>query len=738
MTSDSKTEGGSAWPRVPKTNPGAPNVIVFLTDDVGYGACSTFGGPVPTPVLDQLAATGLRYTHFHTAAMCSPTRASLLTGRNPHKVEMGCISNRPTCFDGYTSIIPETAGSVAQVLRDAGYGTAMLGKSHLTPEWELTQAGPFARWPTGLGFDYFYGFLGYDTNMWAPTLVENTKFIGAPEGEARHFDALIADCAIAWIRQHKAVKQDCPFFMYYATGTAHAPHHAPPEWLARFRGAFDQGWDAVRRETFERQQALGVVPADARLTERTDGLPAWDSLSADQKKLAARLMEAYAGALAHADHQVGRVIDSLRESGELENTLVIFIQGDNGGSAEGGFNGLLFEQSYVNRFEEDPQYLLERIDDIGGPAAYNTYPAAWGWAMNTPFKYFKQVASHFGGTRNGMVLSWPKGIADRGGLRSQFHHVSDIMPTILDAAGVPPPATLAGVPQDPLDGISMRYTFDTPAAPSRRTTQIFECLENWGLYHEGWFAASVPATMPWVPLTGRKQTDVQTRSWELYDVSTDFSQYHDVSAREPQQLATMQALFWNLAKDERILPIHAPSVGTEGRPSATEGRTTFTYSGKVRLISYEAAPVTSGRSFTIAADVVAGARGGDGVIISNGGRFGGFVLYVRDSQVVFHYNALAPHAFRVQAPLASAPGRRHTIRVRFRTDEPASGSGGTAYLEVDGAPLAEGRIGRTLRTFINGEGLNVGCDAITPVCDGYTIADSEFDGEIRQVVINLE
>lgn len=738
MTSELKRTAEGAWPSVPQPRIGAPNVLVFLTDDVGYGACSTFGGPVSTPVLDRLAAEGLRYTHFHTAAMCSPTRASLLTGRNPHKVAMGCISNRPTSFDGYTSVIPETAGTVAQVLRGAGYNTAMLGKSHLTPEWELSQAGPFGRWPTGLGFDYFYGFLGYDTNMWAPSLVENTSFIDAPHGEARHFDELIADRAIEWIRQQKAVTQDRPFFMYYATGTAHAPHHAPVKWLEKFRGAFDQGWDAARRETFKRQMALGVVPTDACLTERTDGLPAWDSLGVEQKKLAARLMEAYAGALAHADHQVGRVIEFLRDSGELSNTLVVFIQGDNGGSAEGGFNGLMFEQSYVNRFEEDPSYLLEHIDDIGGPTAYNGYPAAWGWAMNTPFKYFKQVASHFGGTRNGMVVSWPDGIADTGGIRSQFHHVSDVMPTILDLVGIEAPKTLGGVKQDPLDGISMRYTFDAPATPSLRTTQIFECLENWGLYHEGWFAASVPATQPWVPLSARKQTDVAARGWELYDIRSDFSQHDDLAAREPQRLAEMQALFWNLAKDERILPIHPPTVGMEGRPSATAGRTVFTYHGKMKQISYEAAPATTGRSFTIDADLVAGARGGDGVIVSNGGRFGGFALYMRDSTVVFHYNALRPHEFTVRAPLATLAGRSHRVRVCFRTDERVPTSGGTVCIEVDGVLRGEGRIGRTLRTFINGEGLNIGCDSTTPVCAGYTIADSDFDGEVRRVTVTLE
>lgn len=726
------------WPQRLTAHPDAPNVIVFLTDDVGYGACSTFGGPIDTPVLDRLAQDGLRFTQFHTTAMCSPTRGSLLTGRNPHKVSMGRITNRPTCYDGYTSVIPKSAGSIAAALREGGYTTAMFGKGHITPEWEMSPVGPFDRWPTGLGFDYFYGFLGYDTNMWAPNLVENTNFIEPPPSDPpRHFDELMADRAIGWITQQRSVAPDKPFFAYYATGTAHTPHHAPKEWLQKYRGAFDRGWDALREETFARQKAQGVIPQDAKLTPRPTDLPAWDSLSSDQKLLAARLMEAYAGALAHADHHVGRIVEALKEMGEFDNTMIIFVQGDNGGSAEGGFNGLLFEQSWTNGFEEDLAHVLEHIDDIGGPAAYNHFPAAWGWALNTPFQYYKQVASHFGGTRNGMVMSWPARIRKGGETRSQFHFVSDIMPTVLEAAGIPAPQELQGVGQDPLDGISMLYAVDNPSEAGRRKTQVFECLENFGIYHEGWFAATRPVCGPWASLSTRVPTDPDNRDWELYDIRSDYSQSDDIAAHHPEQLARLQELFWREAQANKILPIHPPTVGFEGRPSVAAGRKIFTYRRGIRRLHADAAPNTVGRSFSILADVVVGSSGGKGVIVSHGSCFNGYSLYMVDRVLTFHYNALAPCVYTVRADKPLAPGA-HQIELRFEIDEQRPSAGGTAILIIDGEPTAKGRIERTLRTFINQDSFNVGCDTISPVSPEYTIAQSEFDGELPKVVITLD
>ena len=728
----------SPWPRTLAAPPNAPNVLVFLTDDVGFGACSTFGGPIPTPVLDTLAARGLRFTQFHTAAVCSPTRASLLTGRNPHNVNMGGLANRATAFDGYTSVIPKSAATVAEILRRNGYTTGMFGKGHVTPEWEISHVGPFDRWPTGLGFDYFYGFLGYDTNMWAPTLVENTTFIEPPQGDpSYHLDRDLADRTIRWIHERRAVAPDKPFFAYYATGTAHSPHHAPQEWLQKFRGRFDAGWDEIREQTFERQKKLGILPESARLTPRPDDLPAWNSLPEERQRLAARLMEAYAAALSYADHQVGRVIDALDKMGQLDNTLVIFIQGDNGGSAEGGMNGLLFEQSYLNGFDESLSYALERIDDIGGPSLYNHYPAAWGWAMNTPFQYYKQVASHFGGTRNGLVMSWPSRIKDHGGIRSQFHFVSDIMPTVLEAAGAEIPALLDGVAQDALDGVSMLYSIDEVTAPSRRNTQVFECLENFGIYHEGWFAGSRPTDPPWVRLAARKGTAPEQRIWELYDIRNDFSQSKDLAALHPGKLAELQKLFWAEAKANKILPIHPPSRGRESRPTLGGSRKVFTYHGGVTRLSVDSAPNTVGRSFSITADIVVAAGGGSGVIVSQGGRFGGYAFYMREGHLVFHYNAIDPRHYNVRTPTPLSAGE-HQVAATFRTDRELPGSGGIVSLMVDGQALAEGRVEQTLRDFMNTEGFNVGRETITAVSPEYSVEDSIFDGHLTQVVMTLE
>jgi arylsulfatase len=710
-------------------------VLLIMTDDVGFGSSSTFGGPIPTPTLDALAKSGLRYNQFHTAAICSPTRAALLTGRNPHAVGVGNVVNLASGFPGYNSVIPKSAATVAAVLRSNGFNTAMFGKGHITPEWEMSQAGPFDRWPTGLGFEYFYGFLGADTSSFAPTLVENTTSIEPPhDNPAYHFENDLATHAIGWIRRQHQLAPAKPFFIYYATGAAHSPNHAPPDWLARFRGQFDGGWDRMREQTFARQKALGVVPRDAELTPRPRGLPAWDSLDADHRRLYARFMEAYAAALSYADHQIGRVIEELRQSGQLQNTLVIFIQGDNGASTEGRMDGRIFEQSGVNNVDEGFDYMLSHIDNIGGPDSYPLNTGGWGWALNTPFQYYKRVASHFGGTRNGLVISWPQQIKAAGGLRSQFHYVSDIMPTILEVAQVSAPATFNGVAQQPLDGISMRYTFAHPEAPSQRHSQVFEMMENLAIYKDGWIAATTPTATSWehavtVPLA--------QRHWELYDIRRDFSEARDLAASQPQRLTELQALFWREAARGQILPIHGAGVGTDDVPSLTRGRDHYVYAAGLTRVPESAAPHTLRHSFTITAQVIVPATGGEGVLVTQGGRYGGYAFYMHHGQLVFHYNALASRQYAIRTTVSPTPGA-HTLTAEFKADSTAAGAGGTLTLLVDGAATASGRIEHTLTAWLShSEGFDVGEDTVTTVNDDYTIADSKFTGELQSLAITL-
>ncbi|NDZ17071.1 arylsulfatase [Variovorax sp. WS11] len=724
----------NTWPKRP-TAKGSPNVLLFLTDDVGFGACSTFGGPIQTPNLDALAGSGVRFSQFHTTAMCSPTRAALLTGRNSHRVGMGRVTARPSYYDGYTSVIPRTAGTIADILRASGYHTAMFGKGHITPEWEMSALGPFDRWPTGLGFDYFYGFLGFDTNMWAPDLVENTTYIDDKHA-GKHFDETLADCAIQWIFDQKATAPEEPFFIYYASGTAHSPHHAPEAWLQKYRGRFDLGWDELRRETFERQKRLKLLPQDTVLTERPDNLPAWTTLSPTQKLLASRLMEAYAAALDHCDHHVGRILASLKELGELDNTFVLFIQGDNGGSAEGGFNGLLFEQSWANGFDEAFEDQLKQIHEIGGPKAYNHFPAAWGWAINAPFKYYKQVASHFGGTRNGLVMSWPGVIADHGSVRAQFHHVVDVLPTILEAAGVEAPNSINGILQDSIDGTSMLYAARSAEAPPARITQVFESMQNVGVYHDGWMACSTPENDPWEGFASRKTTELDDKSWELYYLSSDFSQAIDLASREPERLEQMKRLFGSLAASNNILPIHSPALGAEGKPSLGSARRSFSFRRRIRRLHNDAAPHTVGRSFTINCKVVVGPNGGNGVIACHGSSVCGYSFYLKDSIPVFYYNAISPCTCRVAATQRLNVGES-TITARLTMERNAPGAAAKITIEVNGAVVAEGRVARTLRTFLNQNGFNVGGDSVSATSPEYKLEESEFDGELGVLTFDL-
>jgi arylsulfatase A-like enzyme len=515
---------------------GAPNILLILTDDVGFGATSTFGGPIQTPNFQRLADNGLRYNKYHTTALCSPTRAALITGRNHHSVASGVITEFATGYPGYNSLVPKSAGSVGAVLRENGYNTSWFGKMHNVPDWMSSQAGPFDLWPNGLGFEHFYGFLGGDSDQWHPALYENMTPIEPYLGNPDYIlDRDLADKAITWMRMQHALAPNKPWLLYYATGTAHAPHHAPKDWIAKYKGQFDQGWDKVREETLARQIRLGVVPAGAQLTKRPEQIPEWDSLSADQKRLYARMMEVYAGALSHADYNIGRLLDAVEQSGQMDNTLVVFMMGDNGASAEGTLQGTTNEVgTAANSVKESIPYLLSMIDELGGPRCYNHYPVGWAHAMDTPMQWTKQIASHFGGTRNGMVISWPARIKDKGGLRSQFCHVIDIVPTIYEAAKITPPTMLDGVEQKPLDGMSLVYTFDKPDVPTVRNTQYFEMMGNRAIYKDGWMASTTPLRLPWV--TSGYEPSPDDFKWELYNINEDFSQADNLVDKYPDKL----------------------------------------------------------------------------------------------------------------------------------------------------------------------------------------------------------
>jgi arylsulfatase len=734
------------FPKPVQAPKGAPNVLLILTDDVGFGASSTFGGPIPTPNFDKLAADGLRYNRFHTTALCSPTRAALITGRNHHSCATGDIMEMGTGYPGYDTLMSKSCGTIAQVLRGNGYGTAWFGKNHNVPDWQTSQAGPFDLWPTGLGFDYFYGFLGGDMNQWHSALYEGTTPIEPAEqsgGKLTHLDQLLADHAISWIRMQHAVAPDKPFFVYYSPGIAHAPHHAPKDWIAKFKGQFDQGWDRVREETLERQKKLGVVPPDTKLTPRPAEIPAWDSLSSEQRKVYARMMEVYAGALSHCDYQIGRVLDAIGETGQLDNTLVIYIQGDNGASAEGSLQGTTNEvATNANGETEDITYLSSMIDKLGGPETYNHYPVGWAHAMDAPMQWTKQVASHFGGTRNGAVIRWPKRITAKGGIRPQFAHVIDIAPTIYEATGIAFPSSIDGVKQKPLEGVSMAYTFDDPKAAERHTTQYFEMLGNRGIYHDGWMASTTPLRLPWI--TAGSDPSPDDFKWELYHVDVDFSQADNLAASNPDKLKELLGIFDSEAKKYDVYPLDSSFVERVDpaiRPSLTRGRTTFTYSSGMTRIPEASAPDVKNRSFRITADVVMPGEGADGVLATEGGRFGGWGLLVIGEKPVFAYSfSNQPRSrYRVASDQKLAPGK-HAIVVDFAYDGGGIGKGGTATLIVDGKKVAEGRIDRTIsRRFSLDETFDVGADTGTPVIDDY--ADQmpfKFTGDLEKLMIELK
>jgi arylsulfatase len=722
---------------------GAPNVLVILLDDVGFASSSVFGGPIATPTAERLAGSGLRYSRFHTTAMCAPTRQAMLTGRNHHSVGMGAITELATAAPGYTSIRPKSCAPLAEILRLNGYATAQFGKCHEVPVWQTSPLGPFDAWPTGGGgFQHFYGFLGGETNQYYPSLYEGTTPVeppGSPE-DGYHLTEDLADRAIAWIRQQKSLLPETPFFVYFAPGAAHAPHHVPKAWADRYRGRFDAGWDTLREEILERQKALGIVPAGTELTPRHEGIPAWDEMPPELRPVLARQMEVFAGFLEHTDHHIGRVIDALADLGELDDTLVVYILGDNGASAEGTLQGSFNEMLFMNGAAalETAESMAARIEDFGTPAAYNHYAVGWAHAMDTPFQWTKQVASHWGGTRNGTVVSWPSGFRARGELRTQFHHVIDIAPTVLEAAGIPEPTQVNGVEQRPIEGVSMAYSFDDATAAERHETQYFEMVGNRGIYHRGWTAVTKHAT-PWIAAAQLPPLDQDV--WELYDTNADWSQARDLAAEMPEKLAELQALFIEEARKYQVLPLDDRRVErfdaqVAGRPVLVRGDSQVLFAGMGRLTEATVLNVKN-RSHAVTAQVVVAEGGAGGVIIAQGGEFGGWSLYVKDGRPAYCHNFLGLRRFKVQGEATLEPGP-HEVRMELAYDGGGLGKGGTVSLYGDGRGVGEGRIAATVPFLYSlDETADIGRDTASPVSDDYSGEESIFRGRVEQVRIDV-
>ncbi len=694
-TYDAKDPDTSFPPIVPLRPPaGAPNVLVILLDDAGFGSSSAFGGPVNTPNFERLADGGLRYTRFHTTALCSPTRQALLTGRNHHSVGMGGITEIATSAPGYSSVRPKDKAPLAETLKLNGYSTAQFGKCHEVPVWQTSPMGPFDAWPTGGGgFEHFYGFIGAETNQWAPAIYRDTVPVEpdrTPE-EGYHFTEDMTDRAIEWIGQQKSLMPDKPFFVYFAPGATHAPHHVPKEWADRYAGRFDAGWDALREETVQRQRELGVIPADAELTARPAEVPAWDDMPDDLKPVLARQMEIYAGFLEHTDHHIGRLIDSLAGLEILDDTLIYLIIGDNGASGEGTLNGTFSEGIPLNGAShiETVEFMTSRIDDFGGPNANNHYAVGWAHAMDTPYQWTKQVASHWGGTRNGLIVHWPAGIDAKGELRSQFAHVIDVAPTVLEAAGLPHPTFVHGIQQAPLEGVSMLYSFDEADAAERHETQYFEIFVNRGIYHKGWTAVTRHST-PWGAQHGMPALDDDV--WELY-TPDDWTQAHNVAAEQPERLRDLQRLFLLEAGKYNVFPLDDRryerfNSDLAGRPQLVKGNTQLLFGGMGRLSENSVINIKN-KSHAVTADLTVAAGGAAGVIIAQGGRFGGWALYVHDGRPAYCYNLLGVQQFKIYADTALEAGD-HQVRMEFAYDGGGLGKGGKVTLYIDGKPAGAG------------------------------------------------
>lgn len=716
----------------------APNVVIVLIDDMGFGQSSAFGGPIRMPAVERLANAGLRYNEFHTTALCSPTRTALLSGRNHHVNNMGSITETATAFPGQTGQRPNSVAPLAEMLRLNGYSTAAFGKSHETAAWEVSPSGPTDRWPTRSGFDKFYGFIGGETNHWAPLIYDGMVQVESSTDPNYHFMTDMTNQAIDWMRYQKSLTPDKPFFIYFAPGATHAPHQVPKEWIAKYKGKFDQGWDTLREETLARQQRLGVVPPDTKLASKPAAIKDWTALTANEKKLFARQMEVFAGFGEYADTEIGRLIDAVRETGQLDNTLIFYIVGDNGASAEGGMVGLYNEMTYFNGVHETVEDILKHYDELGGPTTYPHYAAGWAVAGDTPFTWTKQIASSYGGTRNGMVIHWPKGITAKGQVRSQWHHVIDIAPTILEAAGLPEPKSVNGTVQTPIEGVSLAYTFADPKAPSRRTTQYFEIFGNRAIYHDGWLAGTVHrAAWEFKP-----RTTLDNDTWELYDTRTDFSLANDLAAKNPGKLKELQDLFLKEAVKYSVLPLDDRTLerfnaALVGRPDLMAGRTSLTvYEGMIGM-SENVFINAKNRSHTITAEVEIPKKGANGVILAQAGRFGGWSLYMKDGKPTYTYNWLGLQQYTV-AGTQAMPAGKATIRFEFAYDGGGMGKGGTGTLFVNGKKVAEGRIDQTqCCAYSADEGADVGADEGTPVTEAYTVP-FKFTGKIAKVTIELK
>jgi arylsulfatase A-like enzyme len=742
VTYDAKDPATSFPPIEPLRPPeGAPNVLIVLIDDAGFGASSAFGGPCSTPTAERLAANGLKYNRFHTTALCSPTRQALLTGRNHHSVGMGGITEIATSAPGYNSIRPNTTAPLAETLKLNGYSTAQFGKCHEVPVWETSPMGPFHAWPTGSGFEHFYGFIGGETNQYAPAIYRDTVPVEQPKTaeEGYHFTEDMTDQAIDWIKQQKALMPDKPFFVYFAPGATHAPHHVPKERSDKYKGVFDDGWDALRERTFAKQKELGVIPPGAELTERPEEIPAWDDMPEDLRPVLARQMEVYAGFLEHTDHHVGRLVDALSELEVLENTLVYYVVGDNGASAEGTPNGCFNELVVLNGAFglETTEFMVSKIDDFGTPAAYNHYAVGWAHALDTPYQWTKQIASHWGGTRNGTIVHWPSGIKARGEIRSQFHHVIDVAPTILEAAGLPAPLSVNGVQQRPLEGVSMAYAFDDGDADDRHTTQYFEIACNRGIYHEGWSAVT-RHSIPWKEI---EMAALDDDVWELYGPD-DWTQAHNLAAEQPEKLAELERLFLIEAAKYNVLPLDDRrferfNPDLAGRPQLVRGTSQLLF-GRMGRLSENSIVVTKNKSHAITAQIDVPEGGANGVIVSQGGAFGGFVLYAKDGRPAYCYNLFGLQRFKVYGEDPIPPGD-HQVRMEFTYDGGGLGKGGDVKLFVDGQEVGGGRVDNTVpMVFSADETTDVGSDTATPVSDDYGPKDSEFTGNVRWVQIDID
>jgi arylsulfatase len=745
LTTYSAKDPATNFPPIREMRPpaGAPNVLIVLLDDVGFGASSAFGGPCKTPTAERLANGGLKYTRFHTTALCSPSRAAMLSGRNHHAVGMGGITEIATSAPGYNSLRPNTCAPLAEILRLNGYSTAQFGKCHEVPVFESSPIGPFDRWPTGSGFEHFFGFIGGENHQYYPALYEGTTPIEperTPE-QGYHLMEDLADKTIAWVRQQKAIAPDKPFFVYFAPGATHAPHHVPKDWIAKYKGKFDQGWDKVRHETFARQKKLGVIPPECELTKRPEEIPGWEATDKKLRPALARQMEVYAAFLEYADFHTGRVIDSLEDLGVLDDTLIYYIIGDNGASAEGSLTGSFNELASGEAPDLlTPEHMIQHMDELGSPSAFNHYAVGWAHAMNTPFQWTKQVASHFGGTRNGTIIHWPRGIKSKGELRHQFHHVIDVAPTILEAAGLPAPTYVNGVMQEPMHGVGMAYSFDDPKAAERHETQYFEMVCNRGIYHQGWTAVTRHGLLPW-QVTG-EGPPLEKDVWELYDTNKDWSQARDLAKKQPQKLEDLKRLFDLEASKYNVFPLddrkaERANPDIAGRPAVVKGNSQLFFPG-MRRIQENVVINTKNKSHSVTAELEVPEDGARGVIIAQGGDMGGWTLYAHEGKLKYFYNFVGFLHYEVTSSKV-LPSGKHQARMEFTYDGGGIGKGAKVTLFVDGKPVAEGRIERTHALFFSlDETLEIGCDMGVPVAPDYPPRGNEFNGKVNWVQIDVD